>query len=137
MGPPIVFEGDTKGLFYSNKYIKSNPNILNLSIANIQSKVEFLQECGFSSTESIGNLWRKYPNILSLSLEGNIRPTIQQLIRLLETPDAKGTIADQQLLKILSLHPQLLALSTENIDSKVSYFGSIDNLVSTKSEVVE
>mmetsp|Transcript_29659 Transcript_29659/g.45356 ORF Transcript_29659/g.45356 Transcript_29659/m.45356 type:complete len:636 (-) Transcript_29659:54-1961(-) len=128
----ICLSEDAKSKTLIGKMIKSNPNILNLSIANIQSKVEFLQECGFSSAESIGNLWRKYPSILSLSLEGNIRPTIHQLLRLLESPEAKGTVADQQLLKILSLHPQLLALSTENIDSKVSYFGSIDSLVPTK-----
>ena len=107
------------------KMIKANPNILNLQLANIRAKVDFLQEYGFDSSESLGMLWKKYPGILGLSLESNLRPTTDLLLDLLET--RMGASSKSQLSKTLSLHPQLLALAPENLASKAAYFDTIDD----------
>ncbi len=116
------------------KMIISNPNILNLSIDNVQAKIEFLKSCGFDSKESLAGLWKNNPGILSLSLDDNLRPTTRQLKNLLgcryehENRTDGNRLVNQQMFKILSLHPQLLALSAENLIAKITFFDSIDEL---------
>lgn len=126
-GSPVHLRGNTesKSRMILGKMVKANPNILNLSVTNLRSKVEFFQvQCGFDSSEKIIVLWKKFPGILGLSLEKNLRPT-KQLVHNLLIVD-KSEHCDSRLYKVLSSHPQLLALSPQNLASKAAYFDNID-----------
>ena len=109
------------------KMVKSNPNVLNLSVSNLQRKVSFLNECGFDSSQEIVMLCKKYPGILCLSLDGNLRPTVT-ILQDLMTSVGDATKRKEALYKSLSLHPQLLALSPKNIAKKAAYFNSLVKL---------
>ena len=134
---------DTQVRTAVGKVIKANPNILNLSLTNLESKISFFQqECGFQSGEKLMILLNKFPSVLTLSLENNLRPTMELILNLLETSqhsDAsmamttginvtyyKYTNDRERLHKTLSSHPQLLALSPTNLLSKIAHFDSID-----------
>lgn len=118
----------TVGKFTIGKMIKANPNILNLSVSNVNPKVSFLNECGFDTGQEIDMLCKKYPGILCLSLDSNLRPTVNILQDLMAAAvDASNS--KNALYKSLSLHPQLLALSPNNIASKAAYFDSIEKTV--------
>ena len=112
------------------KMIRGNPNILNLSVSNLKPKVSFLNECGFDSSQEIVMLCKKYPGILCLSLDGNLRPTVNILQDLMASV-VDTTKRKEALYKSLSLHPQLLALSPKNIAKKAAYFDSLVKLDKT------
>ena len=109
------------------KMVKANPNVLNLSVSNLKPKVSFLNECGFGSSQEIVMLCNKYPGILCLSLDGNLRPTVT-ILQDLMTSVGDATKRKEALYKSLSLHPQLLALSPKNIAKKAAYFDSLVKL---------
>ncbi len=110
------------------KMIKANPKILNLSLKNLELKVLFFQEeCGFNTSEKMAILWKKYPGILSLSLEGKLRPTLRIIFDIIEGDSyISGSDIHDRVYKSLSSHPRLLALSPQNLRSKAAYFDSID-----------
>jgi hypothetical protein len=119
---------ESKNRIIVGKMIKANPNILNLSLTNLRSKVDFFQtQCGFNTSEKLIILWKKYPGILSLSLEKNLRPTMQLMLDLIvEESEVNLDTCSKKLHKTLSSHPQLLALSPHNLASKAAHFDKID-----------
>lgn len=106
------------------KMIMANPKILNLSLKNLRAKIDFLSEIGFDSGESLRLLLKKYPGILGLSLDHNLRPTTNTLLELCEKEAVRLESSNKQgmVKKIISLHPQLLALSPKNFAAKIDYF---------------
>jgi len=121
------------GKFTIGKMIKANPNILNLSVSNINPKVSFLNECGFDTSQEIKMLCKKYPGILCLSLDDNLRPTVTILQDLMSTA-VDVSNSKSALYKSLSIHPQLLALSPHNIASKAAYFDTIGKTVNINDD---
>jgi hypothetical protein len=107
------------------KMIKANPNILNLSLENIKSKIMFLSDLGFDPGENIRALLKKYPGILGLSLDKNLRPTTRALFEFYNKAIDKET-SQRFIKKTIALHPQLLALSPTNFAAKIEYFDKVD-----------
>jgi mTERF. len=107
------------------KIIKANPNILNLSLENIQAKIMFLSDLGFDAGENMRALLKKYPGILGLSLDRNLRPTTTALLEYY-TKAMDDESSRKFVKKTIALHPQLLALSPANFAAKISYFDKLD-----------
>ena len=107
------------------KIIKNSPRILSLNVdTNLQPKIEFLtNHCGLTS---LSDLLKSCPGVLGLSLEKNLKPTVTYLQQILKR-DSKTEDVRTELQMCLSRHPQLLALSISNIQSKISYFDSMDD----------
>ena len=106
------------------KIIKNSPRILSLNVdTNLQPKVDFLAtHCGLTS---MSDLLQSCPGVLGLSLEQNLKPTVTYLQQILKR-DPNTEDVRTELQTCLTRHPQLLALSIPNIESKISYFDSID-----------
>jgi hypothetical protein len=81
--------------------------------------MNFLMErCQLSKSDAAA-LIKTSPGILGLSVEDNLRPTLDFLSTLLENDTCL-------LRKCLTGHAQLLALSLKNLQQKVDYFDAID-----------
>ena len=117
------------------RIIQSNPNILNLALSNLESKISFLRdECGFDSDDSLMLLLKKYPGILCLSLVDNLRPSIEIISALMQSDDGKSIATRENLVKCLTSHPQILALSPKNISKKAAYFHELGSIARQKSK---
>lgn len=115
------------------KVVTSHPHLLGLSVdSNLQPRIEFLVEtCGLAEKD-VATLIKSSPGILGLSVEDNLRPTIEFLSNLLSSmkPELVGNDGDsrEHLRKCILNHPQIMALSIKNLQTKVSYFDAIDAL---------
>ncbi len=166
---PIIHLDDaeyTKRSKVVGNMIVKNPKILTLNLqSNIIPKVKYLQSifCTYSLTSShddnvskdgvdncILNMYKKFPSVLGLSLNNNIKPTLDLIISVIDSTILELLMkentydiinhesigkkvnpkrrSDQQMVlqKILLQHPQLLGLSTSNLQGKIEYFNSID-----------
>jgi hypothetical protein len=107
-----------------SRLIRANPNILSLSTSNLKSKIAFLRTCGFESDVELVQILKKFPGLLGLSLEQNLKPTTDMIRRVVEQYESNPNSATNLLYKSLSLHPNLLALSPQNFEDKTKYFDS-------------
>jgi hypothetical protein len=102
------------------KLVVGHPHLLNLGVeTNLQPRVDFLSmTCGLTATDVAKLVQTSGGSILGLSVDQNLKPTMEYL-RIVLHLDRKA------LRKCLLAHPQLLALSIANLQSKVHYFESI------------
>eukprot|EP00557_Chaetoceros_sp_GSL56_P009885 CAMPEP_0176481910 /NCGR_PEP_ID=MMETSP0200_2-20121128/3087_1 /TAXON_ID=947934 /ORGANISM="Chaetoceros sp., Strain GSL56" /LENGTH=554 /DNA_ID=CAMNT_0017878177 /DNA_START=254 /DNA_END=1918 /DNA_ORIENTATION=+ len=121
----IVSEDCSEDDAIIGKMIKANPNILNLTLENIKAKIMFLTDLGFHPGENIRALLKKYPGILGLSLDKNLRPTTRALFEFYNQSKDKE-LSQRFVKKTIALHPQLLALSPSNFAAKIEYFDKLD-----------
>jgi hypothetical protein len=116
------------------KVVTSHPHLLNLSVpANLQPRINFLVGTCDLAQKDVATLIKASPGILGLSVEDNLLPTLEFLSKLLTTTKpmrSDNNLADNKSLlrKCILSHPQILALSLKNLQSKVSYFDAIDAL---------
>ena len=159
------------------KILASNPKIMTLNLqSNIIPKVEFLESIGRRSSSKITNgidlndpdqhcddecieflmnVFRKFPNILGLSLRHNLIPTLDLVSSVIQTSvqcvwslegTEKGSDVDETssipkgsmssasssistvLRRIVMNHPQLFGLSLSNLKEKVDFFNTIECL---------
>lgn len=108
-----------------SRLIRANPNILSLSISNLESKIDFFKTCGFCSDVELEQILRKCPGLLGLSLEQNLKPTTNMIRTVVERYESKSKCATDLLHKTLLVHPNLLALSPQNLNEKTKYFDSL------------
>jgi len=131
------------------RIITNNPNILSLDVTfNLKPKILFLQDrCGMDDND-IKRVLGKSPGILGLSLKDKYEPMIQFLEYIFTSTRADAihhvkehdfrnvtnlakSSLKSQLRQCLLRHPQLLALSIENLKTKTLYFDTIDYLSSS------
>jgi hypothetical protein len=108
-----------------SRLIRANPNILSLSTSNLESKISFFESYGFCSYEELVQLFKKSPLLLGLSLEKNLKPTTDMIRNVVDRYESKSKCTTNLLYKTLSGHPNLLALSPQNLDEKTKYFDSL------------
>ena len=102
------------------KLVTNHPFLLNLSVEkNLQPRIEFLSNnCGLNDTDVAKIVQSAGGSVLGLSVEENLKPTMDFLTTLLQNDRTA-------LRKCILSHPQLLALSIANLQSKADYFDSI------------
>ena len=102
------------------KLLVAHPQIFLLSVEQgLRPRIEFLQErCQWNDAD-VGTLIQSSSAgaVLGLSVEDNLKPTLDFLSQRLEP---------EQLSRTVKAHAQLLGLSLANLQSKVSYFDSIE-----------
>lgn len=129
------------------KIVTNHPNLLQLDVhTNLAPTVRFLiGSCDFTHDE-MAHVISAAPGVLGLSVERNLRPTIDILGEIMreECGDGGSTgakssnilggreeeIDDQYkslLGKCILKHPQILALSLDNLRAKRDYFNGIDS----------
>lgn len=101
--------------------IAKHPNLVQLSVKdNLEPKIKYLQEQCCLLDDEVGTVFLKQPKhagILALSVEKKLRPTFELLLKHLKSSEVR---------KCIMQHPQLLALSINNLKSKIKYFESLD-----------
>lgn len=110
------------------KLVSSYPFLLNLSAENnLQPRIDFLStRCGLNVTDVAKLVQSKGGgSILGLSVDKNLKPTVDFLTKLLDNDPVA-------LRKCVLAHPQLLALSISNLQSKVDYFDSLGPSMATR-----
>lgn len=112
------------------KVLSSHPSLMSLSVPdNLEPRLDFLvTKCGLGDPDVV-TLIRSSPGILGLSVSDNLGPTLDFLSHLLSDPrdDEDDNLQQQQRLrKCIVSHPQLLALSLDNLSVKVQYLNAID-----------
>ncbi len=130
------------------KIVTTNPMLLQPDVcANLVPTVQFLVNlCDFTNDE-LAHVISAAPGILGLSVERNLRPTIDTLgdilredcgnvgtsssrsIRSVGNPgeDINEVFSKTLLGKCILKHPQILALLLDNLLAKRDYFNGIDN----------
>ena len=116
------------------KIVLAHPSLMHLSVeTNLQPRLNFLRTACQLDDKDMATLIKASSGILGLSVEDNLKPTLEFLTDLLQTPDPLTNV--QQLLrKCIKSHPNILALSLQNLASKVEYFNSLGG-GSTAAEV--
>lgn len=93
------------------------PKLLRIQPSNFLEKIEFFRELGLNTAELAHIL--SSSNTLCLSLEENIKPTVNWL-------QLVGPFSQQEICKILSMFPPLLAYNVpSNLEFKVTYFQEV------------
>ena len=120
------------------KILANHPTLFFLDVrANLEPTAQFLQDSFKLNDRELATIIASTPGVLGLSLEKNLKPTIQYLWDVLKSgrifveADEYGEEEDAStscLRKCVLKHPQILALSLNNIRSKVFYFDEIDRI---------
>jgi len=125
------------------RVVTNNPSLLHLNIeSNLLPTVIFLRDNCFLDTVGMANLIKSCPGVLGLSVEDNLRPTLTFLMKemgldpmfsgeevvVVSHDDELEDIVKTNLKRCLCRHPQILALSLENLKRKVEYFDLIDSI---------
>mmetsp|Transcript_11291 Transcript_11291/g.23791 ORF Transcript_11291/g.23791 Transcript_11291/m.23791 type:complete len:745 (+) Transcript_11291:132-2366(+) len=119
------------------KIITSHPTLLFLDVnTNLRPTAQFLVKSFDLNEKELARIVSSTPGVLGLSVEENLRMTIKYLANLLSSSvnvevngvDKDSESGKERLRKCLLKHPQLLALSLNNIQSKVEYFDEIDRI---------
>jgi len=101
------------------KIVLTHPSLFSLSITdNLAPTLKYLKE---SCRVELSTIIKSCPGILCLSLDLNIRQTVDYLCR-------QMTLNEDELRQCLCRHPQILALSLDNLRNKEVYFDAIDCL---------
>lgn len=130
------------------KIVTNHPNLLQLDVhTNLAPTVQFLVDsCDFTHDE-IAHVISAAPGVLGLSVERNLRPTIDILGEIMREECGDGGITEGNrssmlyvgggdeeedhykalLGKYILKHPQILALSLDNLRAKRDYFNGIDS----------
>lgn len=117
------------------KVLTSHPVLMNLSVqTNLKPRIDFLiQKCSLQERDVATLVKSSSGIVLGLSVQDNLVPTLDFLSDLLnrqdQVDDTDNATDDKDLLrKCILRHPQLLALSIQNLQAKVDYFDAIDAL---------
>eukprot|EP00980_Cylindrotheca_fusiformis_P008428 scaffold1784_cov116-Cylindrotheca_fusiformis.AAC.8 len=106
-----------KGETILRKLVIGYPSMLNLSVdANLRPRVEFLRNTLQFTDKELAKIVQAGA-IMGLSVDENLKPTLKYLQNELSLGD--------DLKKSVLSHPQLLALSLQNIQKKAEFFKSI------------
>ena len=98
------------------KMILANPSFLNLGVeTNLKPRVEYLSKTLDLSDKELAKIIQT-GSVLGLSVENNLKPKVLYL------QDKLQLETTAKLKKCILSHPQLLALSLENLKIKVDYF---------------
>ncbi len=117
------------------KIVTTHPMLLQLDVqSNLLPTVQFLANyCDFTH-EELAHVISAAPGILGLSVERNLRATIEILEDILKGDtvgrrgeDISEEISKSLLGKSILKHPQILALSLDNLCAKRDYFNGIDS----------
>lgn len=107
------------------KLMKLHPQVFILSAESLEHRIGFLsQQCGLDIGYIIGNAG----SLLGLSVEDNLEPKFKLLSQ--HFPDRTSLVA------ALKSHPQILGLSRDNLQAKISYFDFIDSEHSKNSSTL-
>ena len=114
------------------KIITTHPTLLNLNVtANLQPRMAFLmQTCHLNERDVAILVKTSSGNVLGLAVEANLRPKIEFLTQLFQREYPKDV--EVVLKKCILGHAQLLALSLQNIQTKVDYFDAIDRTLACR-----
>ncbi|KAL7462219.1 hypothetical protein ACHAXS_002607 [Conticribra weissflogii] len=119
------------------KILTSHPALLFLDVnTNLKPTAKFLVDSFQLNDRELAKIISLTPGILGLSVEENLRTTIRYLTDILSTSidfgvnglDEDNESGIERVRKCILKHPQLLALSLNNIQSKVEYFDEIDRI---------
>ena len=130
------------------KIVSCHPQVLQLDVtSNLEPTACFLRDaCDFTDTE-LANVISAAPGVLGLSVEENLQPTLQLIEDILKSSVKQEVGVNEidydrsnfvvQLRKCILRHPQILALSLDNLRSKRDYFNSIDSSCDGSSSMVQ
>jgi hypothetical protein len=105
------------------KIVSQNPSLLSLSLEdNLMPTCDFLRKNIHMDKGGLASMLRSCPSILGLSVEDNLRLTHQFLV------EEVGLSDDNDLRRCVSRHPQILALSLENLRAKTNFFHLLESL---------
>ena len=133
-----IFQHRSKPMYHPMaRIITNHPMLFHLDVdTNLAPKARFLQSfCGMNDKE-LADVIATTPGILGVSLEHNLRVTLQFLLDALTIDsETNPTVSNSnrrknesiaRLKKCLVKHPQILGLSLENLSAKLSYFDQLD-----------
>ena len=120
------------------KIITSHPLLMNLSVeTNLEPRMTFLMErCNLQERDAAKLIQSSSGNVLGLSVDENLRPTLDFLCNLVTRQARDVDDNANALRKCVLSHPQLLALSLKNLQTKVDYFDAIDRLAPSNVSVL-
>jgi hypothetical protein len=107
--------------------VLSHPVIFQLSVEeNLMPSIRYLQDRCLLLDKDLASLLKSSSGaILGLSIKNNLEPTIELLSSIASVSDIRKTILS---------HPQILGLSLDNLQNKISYFNAIDDMSNIKDE---
>jgi hypothetical protein len=114
------------------KIVTNHPNLLQLGVdSNLKPTALFLRDYCELTDNELATIVGSNPSVLGLAVDGNLRPKMQLLTNVLANGTKQGSNAESDgtktaLRKSILKHPQVLALSSSNICTKVDYFDTID-----------
>ena len=101
------------------KMCRSYPQIFTRSKAGLDEKTRYFQICLDLTDKELAEFIYKYPAILGISIENNMKPKISYLQKRFE-------IDDKSLKEILKKNPRLLQMSIEkSIEPKLAFYGDL------------
>jgi hypothetical protein len=112
--------------------ITKYPTLLNLSVVdNLQPRLDYLQESCHLNDSDMATLLSSSSaaaTIMGLSVSSNLKPTVALL--------SKRITSEEDWRRCILKHPPLLALSLDNLQTKLDYFDSIDDDSSQTSDII-
>jgi hypothetical protein len=115
------------------KIVTKHPNLLQLGVdSNLKPTAFFLRDYCELTDDELATIIGSNPSVLGLAVDGNLRPKMQLLTNVLaegsmkQGGNAESDVTKTALRKSILKHPQVLALSSSNICTKVDYFDEID-----------
>lgn len=107
--------------------VLSHPVIFQLSVEeNLMPSIRYLQDRCLLREKDLASLLKSSSGaILGLSVKNNLEPTIDLLSSIASISDVRKTIL---------FHPQILGLSLDNLQNKISYFNSIDRMSNIRDD---
>mmetsp|Transcript_42104 Transcript_42104/g.98641 ORF Transcript_42104/g.98641 Transcript_42104/m.98641 type:complete len:674 (-) Transcript_42104:1152-3173(-) len=107
-----------------SRLLGNSPMLLGLHVEHLEETVTFLRNIGLSEA-ALRTVLKNCPAILGLSLKQNLIPTVQFLMEEvgLASMSNKGP---GDLERCLCRHPQILALSIDNLKDKVDYLNAVE-----------
>ena len=110
------------------RLIRTYPNILSLTLeGNLHRTVDFLRTSCYMDASNLANMVKNCPSVLGLSVEDNLSLTLDFLVNSL------GLEKPQDFRRCIGRHTQILCLSLENLQSKISFFQSLDSTMQGQS----
>ncbi|KAG7343449.1 mitochondrial transcription termination factor (mTERF) family protein [Nitzschia inconspicua] len=109
------------------KIFSVHPHFFNLSVeTNLRPRVEFLSSmCEMNTTNVAKMVQVSNGLVLGLSVEHNLKPTIDYLLENIFCSDDDSDPPEAHLRRCLESHPQILGLSSSNLLRKSEYFNSL------------
>jgi len=87
---------------------------------NLYRTVDFLRTSCYMDASNLANMVKNCPSVLGLSVEDNLSLTLDFLV------NSVGLEKPQDFRRCIGRHTQILCLSLENLQSKISFFQSLD-----------